>query len=81
MTRVGNLVTFNCPNPRCNELLRLIQATVAESVKARAAASATAELATLEVQQPASFSTTEPDAPRRPHLYAVPRIAPTTTGF
>ncbi|RJT90447.1 hypothetical protein D6T64_03915 [Cryobacterium melibiosiphilum] len=38
MTQVGNQVRFDCPNPRCNEVLRLIVTKAAQAVKARAAA-------------------------------------------
>ncbi|TFD45382.1 hypothetical protein E3T55_18780 [Cryobacterium frigoriphilum] len=38
MTQVGNQVRFTCPNPRCNELVRLIGAKAAQATKARAAA-------------------------------------------
>lgn len=38
MMRVGDIVRFECPNPGCDEFLRLISSATAKVVKARAAA-------------------------------------------
>jgi hypothetical protein len=65
MTRVGNIVRFECANPGCNELVRLIGAKYAKVTKARLAAAA------LEAEAP-TLSPSLPSLPSPPALVLVP---------
>ena len=66
MTQVGNVVRFECPNPACNELVRLISA---KSKRARAVAARAGAAASLVALSPAggqARSTKATRARRRP---------------
>lgn len=85
MTRVGNIVRFECANPACNELVRLIGAKYAKVTKARLAAAALEPESpsppsppALALVPPSTTSAPEPTE-RRPrgnpsHLRAVPPL-------
>ena len=63
MTQIGNVVRFDCPNPACNELVRLISA---KNKRARAIAAHAAAAAALVALSTARARSTRAAPARRP---------------
>ena len=88
MTRIGNILRFDCANPACNELVWLIRTKSQKANKARVLAGlppvrrgmgpAQPKVAPLTLVPPLPEVKPEPRRQRDgpPHLHAVPPLAP-----
>ena len=72
MTRIGNIMRFECGNPACNELVHLISAKSAQANKLRAVAALQPARLTLVPSEPRTNPTPQPGRGR----YQSSRVPP-----